>query len=39
MSMQDGVELNVVSAEWNSDYQLEIGISDGLVRKVDFGPF
>lgn len=39
MSIQEGIELKVVSASWASCYVLEITFSDGFSRKVDFGPF
>jgi len=39
MSIQEGIELNVVSAGWLSGYVLEVSFSDGFSRKVDFGPF
>lgn len=39
MSLQKGIELNVVTANWVSGYVLEITFSDGFSHKVDFGPF
>ncbi len=39
MSIQEGFELNVVSANWVSGYVLEIFFSDDFSHEVDFGPF
>lgn len=39
MSLKTGVEVNILEAQWISDYTLDITFSDGSVRKVDFQAF
>ena len=39
MSLQEGIELNIVQAEWIAGLMLKIEFSDGFSRSVDFEPF
>ena len=39
MILKEGIELNIVTAKWVSDYQLELTFSNGVCRVVDFADF
>jgi len=39
MSLREGVELNLTTAEWVSGYTIRLGFSDGFSRELNFQMF